>query len=218
MDISKNITYYRSQKGVTQQWLADAIDVSKMSISHFENGKRRPDIATIKKICKALDVTLGKFMAYNEGVTVFNGSFHKDFLALEDDIYMESSMLEDEVLNPPTYADELRTCGLKTTDMTDEEFVLAVETRELHHKLSFYDCVAYAVAKTRGWSLVTGDNRLRKLAEKNGVEVHGIIWVIQKCGFDDDRMKSIFDTIHSDSTILVPEDLLQAAFPVFDDK
>lgn len=27
MDISKNITYYRSQKGVTQQWLADAIDV-----------------------------------------------------------------------------------------------------------------------------------------------------------------------------------------------
>ena len=131
---------------------------------------------------------------------------------------MESSMLEDEILNPPTYADELRTCGLKTTDMTDEEFVLAVETRELHHKLSFYDCVAYAVAKTRGWSLVTGDNRLRKLAEKNGVEVHGIIWVIQKCGFDDDRRKSIFDTIHSDSTILVPEDLLQAAFPVFDDK
>ena len=65
---------------------------------------------------------------------------------------------------------------------------------------------------------MTGDNRLRKLAEKNGVEDHGIIWVIQKCGFDDDRMKSIFDTIHSDSTILVPEDLLQAAFPVFDDK
>lgn len=151
-------------------------------------------------------------------VDSFKLDIYKDFLALEDDIYMESSMLEDEVLNPPTYADELRTCGLKTTDMTDEEFVLAVETRELHHKLSFYDCVAYAVAKTRGWSLVTGDNRLRKLAEKNGVEVHGIIWVIQKCGFDDDRMKSIFDTIHSDSTILVPEDLLQAAFPVFDDK
>lgn len=151
-------------------------------------------------------------------VDSFKLDIYKDFLALEDDIYMESSMLEDEVLNPPTYADELRTCGLKTTDMTDEEFVLAVETRELYHKLSFYDCVAYAVAKTRGWSLVTGDNRLRKLAEKNGVEVHGIIWVIQKCGFDDDRMKSIFDTIHSDSTILVPEDLLQAAFPVFDDK
>ena len=77
MDISKNISYYRSQKGVTQQWLADAIDASKMSISNLENGKRRPDIATIKKICKALDVTLGKFMAYNEGVTVSGGSFRK---------------------------------------------------------------------------------------------------------------------------------------------
>lgn len=60
-------------------------------------------------------------------VDSFKLDIYKDFLALEDDIYMESSMLEDEVLNPPTYADELRTCGLKTTDMTDEEFVLAVE-------------------------------------------------------------------------------------------
>ena len=78
-------------------------------------------------------------------VDSFKLDIYKDFLALEDDIYMESSMLEDEVLNPPTYADELRTCGLKTTDMTDEEFVLAVETRELHHKLSFYDCVALSL-------------------------------------------------------------------------
>lgn len=143
---------------------------------------------------------------------------YKDFLAIDDDIYMESSMLEDEVIAPPTYADELRSLGLKTTDMTDEEFVLAVETRELHHKLSFYDCVAYAVAKTRGWSLVTGDNRLRKLAQKNGVKVHGIIWVILKCDFDDNRMRSILDTIHNDSTIRIPENLLQAAFPDFPDK
>lgn len=46
-------------------------------------------------------------------VDSFKLDIYKDFLALEDDIYMESSMLEDEVLNPPTYADELRTCGLK---------------------------------------------------------------------------------------------------------
>lgn len=44
MKIGKNIQYFRSQKGVSQQWLADAIGVSKMSISYFENDKRRPDI------------------------------------------------------------------------------------------------------------------------------------------------------------------------------
>lgn len=36
-------------------------------------------------------------------VDSFKLDIYKDFLALEDDIYMESSMLEDEVLNPPTY-------------------------------------------------------------------------------------------------------------------
>lgn len=35
-------------------------------------------------------------------VDSFKLDIYKDFLALEDDIYMESSMLEDEVLNPLT--------------------------------------------------------------------------------------------------------------------
>ena len=59
MNIGKNILYYRLQKGVSQQWLADAVNVSKMSISYFENGKRRPDVQMVKSICNALGVSLG---------------------------------------------------------------------------------------------------------------------------------------------------------------
>lgn len=77
MKIGKNIRYFRSQKGASQQWLADAIGVSKMSISYFESDKRRPDIATVKRICFALDVSLGKFMAFSVGVTLSDGSFQK---------------------------------------------------------------------------------------------------------------------------------------------
>lgn len=77
MRIGKNIRYFRSQKGVSQQWLADAIGVSKMSISYFERDKRRPDIETVKRICSALDVPLGKFMAFSDGVTLSDGFFQK---------------------------------------------------------------------------------------------------------------------------------------------
>lgn len=77
MKIGKSIRYFRSQKGVSQQWLADAIGISKMSISYFESDKRRPDIATVKRICSALDVSLGKFMAFSDGVTLSDGSFEK---------------------------------------------------------------------------------------------------------------------------------------------
>lgn len=77
MRIGKNIRYFRSQKGASQQWLADAIGISKMSISYFENDKRCPDIATVKRICSALDVPLGKFMAFSDGVTLSDGFFQK---------------------------------------------------------------------------------------------------------------------------------------------
>lgn len=75
MKIGKSIRYFRSQKGVSQQWLADAIGISKMSISYFENDKRCPDIATVKRICSVLDVPLGKFMAFSDGVTLSDGFF-----------------------------------------------------------------------------------------------------------------------------------------------
>ena len=77
MRIGKNIRYFRSQKGVSQQWLADAIGVSKMSISYFERDKRRPDIETVKRICSALNVSLGKFMAFSDSITLSDGSFQK---------------------------------------------------------------------------------------------------------------------------------------------
>lgn len=37
MSIGKSIRYYREQKDVSQQWLADAIGVSKMTVSNFES-------------------------------------------------------------------------------------------------------------------------------------------------------------------------------------
>lgn len=77
MKIGKSIRYFRSQKGVSQQWLADAIGISKMSISYFENDKRCPDIATVKRICSVLDVPLGKFMAFSDGVTLSDGFFQE---------------------------------------------------------------------------------------------------------------------------------------------
>ena len=47
-------------------------------------------------------------------------------------------------------------------------------------KLSGYDRTALAVAKYRKIPLLTGDNPLRKAAEKEGVEVFGTIGLLDK--------------------------------------
>ncbi|MCD8365610.1 MAG: hypothetical protein LUC83_07350 [Clostridiales bacterium] len=53
----------------------------------------------------------------------------------------------------------------------NEEFYLAEEYVARYTKPSLYDCIALAVAKTRGIILLTGDGPLRKAAAAEGVEV-----------------------------------------------
>lgn len=79
--LGKTIKYYRIQKEYSQQELADLVGVQKMTISNYENEKREPDVATVKKICKALDVSLQRFMAYKSYRSeeiVLSGKFRKN--------------------------------------------------------------------------------------------------------------------------------------------
>ena len=97
--LGKNIKYYRIQKGYSQQELADIIGVQKMTISNYENEKREPDVEMVKVICKALGVSLNRFMAYKplrSSEIVLNGSFRKN-----DNL---SSMQEQKIIAQIQYA------------------------------------------------------------------------------------------------------------------
>jgi len=74
----KNLKYYRLKKNMTKKKLADACGVTPMAISNYENGKRRPDMATIKKMAEALDVKVADFLAArNTDITIKHGEFRK---------------------------------------------------------------------------------------------------------------------------------------------
>lgn len=45
---------------------------------------------------------------------------------------------------------------------------------------SIQDCSVWKLAKDLGCSLLTGDNRLRKVVQKDDVEVHGILYLFDK--------------------------------------
>jgi len=49
-----------------------------------------------------------------------------------------------------------------------------------HSNSSLADVSCYLVAKTQGHPLLTGDGRLRKQAAKDGVEVHGALWLLDQ--------------------------------------
>ncbi|MDR3189628.1 MAG: helix-turn-helix transcriptional regulator [Lactobacillaceae bacterium] len=47
----------REQQNMTLEQLGEVIDVSKVTISRYETGKRRPDLETIGKIAEALQIS-----------------------------------------------------------------------------------------------------------------------------------------------------------------
>jgi transcriptional regulator with XRE-family HTH domain len=54
----KRVATIRKQKGITQEKLADLIEVHRTYIGFIEQGKRNPSISNVYKIAKALKVSL----------------------------------------------------------------------------------------------------------------------------------------------------------------
>ncbi len=61
--IAKNLKYCRLKKGISKSELALRIGVSPMSISHYENNKRTPDLQTVRKLTAALGVKLADLLS-----------------------------------------------------------------------------------------------------------------------------------------------------------
>lgn len=62
MNIGNNIKTFRKMKNLTQKQLADMINVSVVTIQNYENGRREPNMETLKKISKALNIELSDLL------------------------------------------------------------------------------------------------------------------------------------------------------------
>ena len=56
--VGKNIKKYREQKGMTQDALAEKLNVTRQALSNWERGKTQPDIDTLQRISEMLEVSV----------------------------------------------------------------------------------------------------------------------------------------------------------------
>lgn len=139
MSIGKSIRYYREQKDVSQQWLADAIGVSKMTVSNFESDKRYPNVEMVKKICKALGITIGKLMSYKEDIEIAEAVFHNsnkltkaEKNAILAQVRLNVQMYHDACMCANAEVDENRLPKEKIPMGTDLEIIAAYMREMLH--------------------------------------------------------------------------------------
>lgn len=76
----------RKRKGLTQEELAELIQMEQNSISVMESGRNFPTLGTLEKIAKVLDVNLSDFFDYDyiEDIDVIKVST-EDIISKMDD-------------------------------------------------------------------------------------------------------------------------------------
>lgn len=72
----------------------------------------------------------------------------------------------------------LITLGLRSVSLSGEEVLEVLALADRHRRPSVNDLFALILARTRGATLLTGDRALRALAEAEGLEVHGSLWLL----------------------------------------
>jgi predicted nucleic acid-binding protein len=70
--------------------------------------------------------------------------------------------------------------GLVLETLTEEAVAQLFGLMAEHGNSSLADVSCYLVAKAQGLPLLTGDGRLRKQAARDGVQVHGALWLLDQ--------------------------------------
>ena len=64
MDIGENLKYLRKSRGLTQQEVADKINVTRQAYTNYEANKREPELKTLIKIADfymvSIDMIVGR--------------------------------------------------------------------------------------------------------------------------------------------------------------
>lgn len=56
--VGRNIKKFRENKNLTQEEMAEQLNVTRQTISSWETGRTEPDIETLERIAATLDVTV----------------------------------------------------------------------------------------------------------------------------------------------------------------
>lgn len=103
-------------------------------------------------------------------------------LRLPYEFLMPNTLFEEELLKfTAAQKKTLVRGGLKVVDLPGERVLRAQAiVRELP-RLSVHDGFAFALAESHpDCILLSGDDRLRTLADQHDIEVHGVLWVLDQ--------------------------------------
>ncbi|UXV31611.1 helix-turn-helix transcriptional regulator [Mammaliicoccus sciuri] len=99
--LSEQISLLRTKNGWTQQKLADALQVSKQSISYWETGRKAPKMKKIEEMAKLFDVSVSYIL---DGETKQTYNSTAETIAA----HLDGELTEEELKKVLEYVDFLK--------------------------------------------------------------------------------------------------------------
>lgn len=78
--LGQRVRQYRKAAGLTQQQVADAIEIESSNLSHIERGTIKTSLSTLTKIANALGVTLDMLVC--DSLTFASEPYQKEFASI----------------------------------------------------------------------------------------------------------------------------------------
>ncbi len=85
--------------------------------------------------------------------------------------------------------------GMIPDSATSEEVSEVVELRSKYPGASTPDLITLIVCRKRGWVLLTGDGLLRKAAQNENVQFHGILWFLDQLELRQVPSQRLYDSL-----------------------
>ncbi|HEO8422653.1 helix-turn-helix domain-containing protein [Niallia sp. FSL W8-0635] len=102
MNFPERLRYLRKSANISQQTLGDAMNVTKVSISGYETGNRKPDTDTLQKLADYFDVSTDYLLGRSETKET-RATYH----TTEKEITIEEAVLLSQLQKYPTMYDHL---------------------------------------------------------------------------------------------------------------
>lgn len=99
INVGKMIAAIRTQRGMSQQQLADKMGLTKQAISNYERGVREPDYVTLEALADVLNVPMGMLMTKDDQETALEEIYaaYQDRAALPSNITLISDLHHQRV-------------------------------------------------------------------------------------------------------------------------
>ena len=101
-------------------------------------------------------------------------------IVLEFDALSLNVGIPDVILAEVIEEKELAGLAFEIVEFTGEQILKAARLKENTNQVSMPDLFALIAVREMGDMLLTGDAELREMAEAEGIQVHGALWVLDE--------------------------------------